>query len=58
MGLGHHFRSPTCPSLRLLLFMYAEMAEALKAGKLPQEILQRFLDMDSNPFLSWLLKIG
>lgn len=38
--------------------MYAEMAEALKAGKLPQEILQRFLDMDSNPFLSWLLKIG
>ncbi|KAL4434804.1 hypothetical protein ABPG77_005331 [Micractinium sp. CCAP 211/92] len=36
----------------------AEMAEALKAGKLPQEILQRFLDMDSNPFLSWLMKIG
>lgn len=36
----------------------AEMAEALKAGKLPQEILERFLDMDRNPFLSWLLKIG
>lgn len=34
------------------------MAEALKAGKLPQEILQRFLDMDTNPFLAWLLRIG
>ncbi len=36
----------------------AEMAEALKAGKLPEEILQRFLDMDRNPFLSWLMKMG
>lgn len=36
----------------------AEMAEALQAGKLPQEILQRFLDMDKNPFLSWLMKMG
>ena len=36
----------------------AELAEALKAGKLPQEILERFLDMDKNPMLSWLMKIG
>lgn len=36
----------------------AQMAEALKAGKLPEEILQRFLDMDRNPFLSWLMKMG
>ena len=36
----------------------AELAEALKAGKLPEEILQRFLDMDKNPFLSWLMRIG
>ena len=36
----------------------AEMAEALQAGKLPQEILQRFLDLDKNPFLSWLMKMG
>jgi hypothetical protein len=34
------------------------MAEALKVGKLPEEILQRFLDMDKNPFLAWLLRIG
>jgi hypothetical protein len=34
------------------------MAEALAAGKLPKEILDRFLDLDRNPVLSWLLKIG
>lgn len=56
-------RSPHCALsclclTSLLLLLRAEMAEALKAGKLPQEILQRFLDMDSNPFLSWLMKIG
>ena len=58
MGLGHHFRSPTCPSLSLLLYLYAEMAEPLTAGKLPQAMLQRVLAMASYPFLSWLLKIG
>ncbi|GAB4814932.1 hypothetical protein N2152v2_001978 [Parachlorella kessleri] len=36
----------------------ADMAEALSAGKLPQEMLQRFLDMDKNPILAWLLRIG
>lgn len=36
----------------------ADLAEALAAGKLPQEILQRFLDMESNPLLSWLMKNG
>lgn len=43
---------------RALESLPAEMAEALAAGKLPQEILQRFLDMDRNPFLSWLMKMG
>lgn len=43
---------------RALESLPAEMAEALKAGQLPQEMLQRFLDMDKNPIFSWLLKIG
>jgi hypothetical protein len=34
------------------------MAEALAAGKLPQEILQRFLEMEANPLLAWLMRIG
>ena len=46
------------PPLGSLCSLPAELAEALKAGKLPPEILQRFLDMDANPFLSWLMKMG
>jgi hypothetical protein len=34
----------------------ADLAEALAAGKLPAEVLQRFLDMDKNPMLAWLMK--
>ena len=35
----------------------AEFAEALRSGKLPAEIAQRFLDMNANPLLAWLMKI-
>lgn len=36
----------------------AEMAQALKDGKLPAEMLQRYVDMNKNPFLAWLMSIG
>jgi hypothetical protein len=48
--LNLHNCLPACPT--------AEMAEALAAGKLPQEILQRFLEMEANPLLAWLMRIG
>ena len=36
----------------------AELAQALIDGKLPAEILQRYLDMNKNPFFAWLLSFG
>jgi hypothetical protein len=36
----------------------SELATAYKQGKLPAEILQRYLDLSKNPFLGWLLGIG
>jgi len=36
----------------------AELAQALKDGKLPAEILQRYLDMSKNPFFAWLMSFG
>ena len=34
----------------------ADLAEALASGKLPPEILQRFLDMQTNPLLAYLMQ--
>jgi hypothetical protein len=36
----------------------AELAQALKDGKLPAEMLQRYMDMSKNPFLAWLMSFG
>uniref|UniRef100_A0A1D1ZRF7 Protein RETICULATA-RELATED 4, chloroplastic n=2 Tax=Auxenochlorella protothecoides TaxID=3075 RepID=A0A1D1ZRF7_AUXPR len=33
----------------------AEIAAAIRAGRISQEVLARYLDMLKNPFLSWLL---
>jgi hypothetical protein len=54
-GMLNHHCLPARPPPALLT---AEMAEALAAGKLPQEILQRFLEMEANPLLAWLMRIG
>lgn len=36
----------------------ADLAKALQDGKLPAEILQRYLDMSKNPFFAWLMSFG
>lgn len=36
----------------------AELAQALKDGKLPAEMALRYTDLAKNPFLAWLLNFG
>jgi hypothetical protein len=36
----------------------AELAQAFKDGKLPAEMLQRYLDLSKNPFFAWLMSFG
>ena len=36
----------------------AELAKAAKDGALPAEILQRYLDLNKNPILAWLLNFA
>lgn len=36
----------------------ADLAQAMKDGKLPAEMLQRYLDLNKNPFFAWLMSIG
>ena len=36
----------------------AELAQALKSGKLPAEMAQRYLELSKNPFLAWLLNFA
>lgn len=36
----------------------AELASALKAGSLPAEMLKRYLALEKNVFLAWLLQFG
>lgn len=45
-------------SLSHLLSCTVEMSQAVKAGTVPKEMIQRFVDMSNNPFLAWLMTFG
>jgi len=36
----------------------AELAQALKDGKLPAEMIQRYLELSQSPFFAWLMTFG
>lgn len=43
---------------KALELMPAEMSQAVKAGTVPKEMIQRFVDMSNNPLLAWLMTFG
>jgi hypothetical protein len=43
---------------KVLESLPSEMAQAVKEGKISAQIIDRYLNLSKNPFLSWLLNFG
>ena len=59
-GEGGNGAAPAAAILtgKALETLPAELAQALKDGKLPVNIAERYVDLAKNPFLAWLLNFG
>lgn len=44
--------------IKQVCFFIVEMSQAVKAGTVPKEMIQRFVDMSNNPLLAWLMTFG